>query len=59
MKIKNLAPDTDVIILESEDGYDITISRDEDGEVHVVIEDHLDGEEAKMILGVPGYTNKL
>ena len=56
MKIENLAPDTDVIMLTSNDGYVTTISRDEDGKVWVVVEDHIEGGESMMVLGSPGIT---
>ena len=58
MKIENLYPDSDVIRLTSDDGYVTVISRDENGKVWVVVEDHIEGGQSMMVLGSPGFTER-
>ncbi len=61
--IENLAPETDVInfIIGNNDDsmITITIDRDESGDVNVLFVDNSTGFERRMVLGKPGYTEKL
>jgi hypothetical protein len=61
--INNLAPDADVIHLSFGDHPDsmitVTISREEDGSVSVLMVDNLDGSETRMFLGQEGLTQKV
>jgi hypothetical protein len=57
-EIKNLAPDADVVYMVFGDHADsqitVTIDRDETGQVNVLVIDHMDGSERRMVLGQPG-----
>lgn len=61
--IENLAPDSDVIHMVfgscADSCVSVTIDRDENGVVNVLVVDNLDGSERRLILGQPGYTEKL
>lgn len=62
-EIKNLAPNSDVIHMvfgsHADSCMTVTIDRDEHGVVTVLVVDNLDGSERRLILGQPGYTEKL
>lgn len=59
MKIRNFAPDSDVVVLTTEDGYTVTISREADGDVYIEVKDNEDGNETVLVLGKPGETQKV
>ena len=60
MKINNLAPDSDTVVLTTPDGeWNITISRDIENRVWVVIEDTIEGSQTSIILGETGETQRL
>jgi hypothetical protein len=62
-EINNLAPDSDVVHMVFGDHPDsqitVTIDRDELGKVNILVIDNLDGSERRMVLGQPGFTDKL
>jgi hypothetical protein len=57
-KVNNFAPDMDVIQMEFGKHIDscitVTVDRDENGQVNVLVVDNFDGSEHRMILGQPG-----
>jgi hypothetical protein len=58
--VDNLAPDTDVILIMIGDNQvAMSISREEDGQVSVIITDNEEGSEMRLVLGQEGYTQKL
>lgn len=61
--IENLAPDTDVVHMTFGEHPDslvtVTVSRDEDGQVYIYLVDNLGGDERRIVLGQPGYTDKI
>ena len=61
--IENLAPDTDVVHMTFGEHPDslvtVTVSRDENGQVYIYLVDNLDGGERRIVLGQPGYTDKI
>jgi len=60
MKINDLAPDSDTVVLTTPDGErNITISRDIENRVWVVIEDTIEGSQTSIILGETGETQRL
>lgn len=62
-EIDNLAPDSDVIHMTFGEHPDsmitVTIDRDENGVVTVLVVDNMDGSERRMVLGQSGYTEKV
>jgi hypothetical protein len=58
--IHNLSPDSDVvhIVLGDNPGsiVSISISRDESGEVEILLTDNMDNSTRKLILGKPGFS---
>jgi len=59
IRVENLAPDTDVILLHVGDEWKVYIERDEFSTVHVCVEDLKDGSETRLVLGQAGETQKL
>lgn len=57
MIVKNFAPESDTIVLDSEHDM-VTIERDESGVVYVTILSD-DDSEMRLILGKEGHTQKL
>jgi len=61
--VENLAPDADVIHMTFGDNPDshmtVTVDRDENGTVFVLVVDNSDGTERRMVLGQEGFTDKL
>lgn len=61
--IENLAPDSDVIHMtfgaNADSCMSVTIDRDENGVVTVLVVDNMDGSERRMVLGQSGYTEKV
>ncbi len=58
--IDNYAPDSDVVVIRVGDNGDsikVTISREENGQVHILVLDKMDGGEHRMVLGQSGFTN--
>lgn len=62
-EIKNLAPDADVVHMtfgsHADSCMTVTVERDQDGQVHIVVIDNMDGCERRMILGQEGFTDKM
>lgn len=56
--IKNLAPDSDVIIISVGD-WNIEVSRDDFGRVIVEIDDTCEGTSVTAILGEPGTSQRI
>jgi hypothetical protein len=61
--IQNLSPDSDTINVLVGSNTDsqiiVSIDRDSNGDVFVVVTDNSDGSETRMMLGSSGYTQKL
>jgi len=55
LDVKNFAPDSDSLLLTIEE-WKIAVWRDEDGEVHLKVEDGLEGSRTDYVLGKEGYT---
>lgn len=57
--IENCAPNSDVVHMTFGDHPDslitVTVSRAENGEVHIYLVDNLDGAEREIVLGQEGY----
>ena len=62
-EIDNLAPDADVVHMmfgsNPDSSVSVTVDRDEDGVVTILVVDNLDGSERRIVLGKPGYTDKI
>lgn len=62
-EIDNLAPDADVVHMmfgsNADSSISVTVDRDEDGVVTILVVDNLDGSERRIVLGTPGYTDKI
>ena len=57
--IQNLYPESETInILASTNEWNITVWKDEDGEVHILVADNLDGSQTDLILGQNGFTQR-
>jgi hypothetical protein len=61
--IQNLSPDSDTINVLVGSNTDsqiiVSVDRDSNGDVFVVVTDNGDGSETRMMLGSSGYTQKL
>jgi hypothetical protein len=57
-KVKNYAPDADKVVV-SVGEYEVTIERDENGQVYICIEDVPEGSETRLVLGQPGETQRV
>lgn len=61
--IQNLSPDSDTINVLFGSNIDsqiiVSVDRDSNGDVSVVVTDNSDGSETRMMLGSSGYTQKL
>ena len=62
-EISNLSPDADVVHMtfgvNADSQITVTIDRDENGQVNILVVDNMDGSERRMVLGQPGFTDKL
>ena len=57
--VQNCYPDSDTIhISDTNDDWNITIFRQEDGQVSVIVVDNNEMSRMDLILGVDGYTHK-
>ena len=57
--IQNFYPDADSInIIDSNNDWNITIWRDEDNEVHILVADNKDSTQVDLVLGKDGYTQR-
>jgi hypothetical protein len=57
--VDNGYPDGDYIhIITSDNSWNITVSRDEEGETHIVIADNIEGSQTTYVLGREGYSQK-
>jgi len=57
--IQNFYPDADSInIIDSSNDWNITIWRDEDNEVHILVADNKDSTQVDLVLGKDGYTQR-
>jgi hypothetical protein len=59
IRIENLAPDADVVLLHVGDEWQINVERDAQGTVRIVVEDLKNGSETRLVLGQEGETQKL
>lgn len=61
--IQNLSPDSDTINVLVGSNIDsqiiVSVDRDSNGDVFVVVTDNCDGSQTRMILGSSAYTQKL
>ncbi|MBM08062.1 MAG: hypothetical protein CMF69_00560 [Magnetovibrio sp.] len=57
--IHNGYPDTDsILVIQTNNTWNISIWRDEDQSVHVSVYDNVDGSQTDLVLGEEGYTQK-
>ena len=57
--IHNGYPDTDsILVIQTNNTWNISIWRDEDESVHVSVYDNVDGSQTDLVLGKKGYTQK-
>lgn len=57
--IHNGYPDTDsILVIQTNNTWNISIWRDEDQSVHVSVYDNVDGSQTDLVLGKEGYTQK-
>ena len=57
--VENFYPDADSInISDTNNDWNITIWRDEDNEVHILVADNKDSTQMNLVLGKDGYTQR-
>jgi hypothetical protein len=57
--IQNLYPESETInVTASSNEWNITVWKDKDGEVHILVADNLDGSQTNLVLGQNGFTQR-
>ena len=62
-EIHNIAPEADIVHIvfgkNPDSSVAVSVEREESGEVTILVVDNFDGSERRIVLGQPGYTDKL